>query len=83
MCATNGMRDPRARWMMVLGNFSLVVALLTWSFARHWPGVAHAGLASGWIDGISGLFFGVSIGANLAALRLRRRCADSATTLQG
>jgi hypothetical protein len=77
MCATNGMRDPRARWMMVLGNFSLVVALLTWSFSRHWPGAAHAGLASGWVDGISGLFFGVSIGANLAALRLRRRCAAS------
>jgi hypothetical protein len=83
MCATNGTRNPRARWMMVLGNFSLVVALLTWSFSRHWPGAAHAGLASGWVDGISGLFFGVSIGANLAALRLRRRCAASATTLQG
>ena len=83
MCATNGTRNPRARWMMVLGNFSLVVALLTWSFVRPWAVASHASFAHQWIDGISGLLFGVSIGANLAALRLRRRCAASATTLQG
>lgn len=77
MWAMNGMRDPKARWMMVLGNFSLVVALLTWSFVRPWAVAAHVSFAHQWIDGITGLFFGVSIGANLAALRLRRRCAAS------
>ena len=82
MCATNANRDPRARWMMVLGNFSLVAALLLWNFARPWVGAAHAGLASEWVDGISGLLFGVSIGANLTALRLKRRCGGGAVAQQ-
>jgi hypothetical protein len=83
MCATNGTRNPRARWMMVLGNFSLVVALLTWSFVRPWAVAAHVSFAHQWIDGISGLLFGVSIGANLAALRLRRRCATADVAQHG
>jgi hypothetical protein len=83
MCVTNAMHDPKARWMMVLGNFSLVVALLTWGFVRPWAVAAHASFAHQWIDGISGLFFGVSIGANLAALRLKRHCAGGATAQHG
>jgi hypothetical protein len=75
--------------MMVLGNFSLVAALLTWNFARHWAGAGQAGLAHQWaggaggVDAICGLFFGVSIGANLAALRLKRRCASGAIAQRG
>ena len=54
---------------MVGGNFSLVLALLLWSFARPAHDAGHA-----WIDGLCGLLFGISIGANLTAIRLRRRC---------
>jgi hypothetical protein len=78
MCATNVARDLRARWTMALGNFSLVAAILIWNFSRQ-----SAGAANGWIDGISGLFFGVSIGSNLMALRLSRRCGPGAAPQRG
>jgi hypothetical protein len=55
--------------MMILGNFSLVAALLLWNFARP-SGVAPRV----WIDGVSGLLFGISIGANLGAVLRARRC---------
>jgi uncharacterized membrane protein HdeD (DUF308 family) len=68
----NRLRNPKTRWMMVLGNFSLVAALLLWNFVRPIAG-ARPGLTIAWLDGASGLFFGVSIGANLSAIRCARR----------
>jgi hypothetical protein len=58
--------------MMVVGNFSLVAALLLWNFGRPYAG-AHAWPAGPWLDSACGLFFGISIGANLAAVRCARR----------
>ena len=75
MCVPTGQRDPRSRWMMVIGNLSLVAGLLIWSFARHSTAATHFSATQAWIDGLGGLFLGISIGANLAALmRQRRRC---------
>jgi hypothetical protein len=64
--------DPKSRRLMVAGNFSLAAALLLFSFAHPAAGAARA-----WFDGLCGLLFGVSIGANLMAIRLRRRCRES------
>ncbi len=77
MCVPNHFRNPRTRWMMILGNFSLVAALLLWNFARPYAG-AHAWPMQAWIDGIAGLFFGISIGANLSAIRCARRSQPAA-----
>ena len=68
----NLLRNSKARWMMVLGNFSLVAALLLWNFGRSYA-AAHAWPAREWIDAVCGLFFGISIGANLSAVRCARR----------
>jgi len=72
MCASNRLRNPKTRLMMVLGNFSLVAALLLWNFARPSGAMAHALAAHIWIDALCGLLFGVSIGSNLMAVRARR-----------
>jgi hypothetical protein len=64
--------DPKARRLTVLGNATLVVAIGVWNFARPAGGPGHAVL-----DALCGLLFGISIGANLAALRLKRRCGEN------
>lgn len=69
MCSPAHLRDSRCRRLMVIGNLSLIAALLFWYFARS-SGVA----ARWWVDGLSGLLFGISIGANLVALRCGRKC---------
>jgi hypothetical protein len=69
MCAPADLRQGRTRWMMILGNFALAAALLLGSMARAHTGAHPHPL----IDGVSGLFFGVSIGANLMAVRCARR----------
>ena len=71
MCVPYRIRDPRTRSMMVIGNFSLVAAILCWHFLRPTAVTARA-----WIDAFDGLLFGISIGANLFALRRSRRCAS-------
>ncbi|MGA9061551.1 MAG: hypothetical protein WB341_07785 [Terracidiphilus sp.] len=71
MCVPNRLRDPKTRSMMVIGNFSLVAAILCWHFLRP-SGVA----AQAWFDGFDGLLFGISIGANLTAIYRARRCAS-------
>jgi len=73
MCVPYRLRDPKTRRMMVIGNFSLVIALLVWAFARHLAAGAHPA-AHAWIDAICGLFFGISIGSNLMAVRRSRCC---------
>ncbi len=72
MCASNRLRDPKTRFMMILGNFSLVGALLLWNFARPSGAVAHSAATHAWLDALCGLLFGVSIGSNLMAVRARR-----------
>lgn len=71
MCVPIHQRDPRTRSMMVIGNFSLVAAILCGHLLCP-TGVA----ARAWIDAFDGLLFGISIGANLFALRRSRRCAS-------
>ncbi len=73
MCVPNRLRDPKTRAMMVLGNLSLVVALLLWSFVRPNVPASHALTAHAWLDPLAGLFFGISIGSNLMAIRHGRR----------
>ena len=69
MCASLQRRDPKARRMMILGNFSLVAALLLWNFNRHNDSPAQL-----WLHAFCGLLFGISIGANLSGLLIARRC---------
>jgi hypothetical protein len=64
--------DPKSRRLMIVGNLSLAAALILWNFTRHGTGLPHAAL-----DGLYGLLMGISIGANLTALRRARRCRAS------
>jgi hypothetical protein len=69
MCMFNRQHDPRRRWLMVLGNLSLVAAMVVGPHAHPVEAAARA-----WTDGLIGLLYGVSIGANLTAIVLCRRC---------
>ncbi|MGO8757505.1 MAG: hypothetical protein ACLQG3_05210 [Terracidiphilus sp.] len=71
MCVPIHQRDPKTRRMMVIANLSLVAAVLLLGFMRH-----HAG-EHPWIDGFTGLFFGMSIGVNLFGIRRACRCRQS------
>jgi hypothetical protein len=57
--------------MMAVGNFSLAAAVLALNFARHTGNAAH-----GWLDGISGFLFGLSIGISFCVARRARRCVS-------
>lgn len=74
MCVPNRQRDPRTRLMMVAGNLSLVAAFLIWNFTRFSGAAGHSFALHAWMDGLSGLFFGISIATNLGALLRQRRC---------
>jgi len=76
MCVPSHLRDKRTRWMMVLGNFSLAAAVLSLNLTRHYA-AAHPH-ASASLDGITGLFFGLSIGVNLFVVARARRCRAAA-----
>lgn len=69
MCALIQKRDPRARWMMIFGNLSLAIAIMIWNFTGHGGNPRQL-----WLHAISGLLFGISIGANLGGLLILRRC---------
>lgn len=61
--------------LMPIGMMFLVVAIL-------FPTLTHASskLSQDWFDGIRGLLFGLSIGFNLMAVRMkgrRQRCAGN------
>jgi hypothetical protein len=68
MCLPCHLRDPKTRFLMVIGNLSLVAAILMLKFFRPSTGAAQE-----WTDGLSGLLFGISIGINLMAIRSGRR----------
>ena len=68
MCLPYHLRDPKTRFLMVIGNLSLVAAILMLKFFRPSTGAAQE-----WTDGLSGLLFGISIGINLMAIRSGRR----------
>jgi hypothetical protein len=55
---------------MVLGNLCLVIGLLLWNFHASIP------VRRIWLDGVSGLLLGISIGVNLSAVRCARRCRE-------
>jgi hypothetical protein len=67
MCGVREL-DPRRRVLRVMGNLSLAAGLIWWNFARP------AGPYKNWLDAACGLLMGISIGANLFALRGARRC---------
>ena len=68
MCEPFYQRDHKARRLMVIGNLSLVAAILCGHFIRP-TGVT----ARDWSDCLSGLLFGISISINLMVLRRGRR----------
>jgi hypothetical protein len=72
MCIPFRQRDPKTRRMRFIGNFSLVAAILVWIILRP-----SGGLARDWIDGLSGLLFGISIGVNLCAFRCARHAGTA------
>lgn len=75
MCVPIGQRDSRTRFMMLVGNLSLVAAFLIWNFTRFSGAAGHSSALHAWLDGFSGLFFGISIATNLGALLRQRRCS--------
>jgi hypothetical protein len=72
MCVPIHQRDPKTGFMMALGNVSLFAAIVIWRFA-HPAGV----VSQPWIDGLSGLLFGLSITVNLGAAIRARRCSPA------
>jgi len=67
VCLPDRLRHPKTRWMMVFSNCSLAAAILLLDFMRHHPGERP------WLDGFTGLFFGISIGVNFFGVRHARR----------
>ncbi|HUN86988.1 MAG TPA: hypothetical protein VMU48_21595 [Terracidiphilus sp.] len=65
----------RRRWQRAGANLSLVAGLLMWSFARE------AGHARPWLDAVTGLLMGMSIGMNLMLVIKVRRCRAAAPDL--
>jgi hypothetical protein len=63
--------DPKTRYLMATGNLLLALALVVRNFTQAFS-ARHP-----WFDGVCGLFFGISIGINLFALRRVRRCRQS------
>ena len=71
MCVPIRQRDPRTRFLFVIANLALVAGLLLWNFSCRSSSPAPA-----WIDGLTGLFMGISIAVNLGALICARRSAQ-------
>ena len=69
MCVSLRNRDPRIRRRVVSGNLLLAAAFILWNFTRR--GDSQAQL---WLHALHGLLLGLSIGINLSALFLARRC---------
>jgi hypothetical protein len=59
--------NPKARALLVVGNLSLVLAVLLFNFKQP--------LSAGhtWYDGVCGFFFGLSLTLNLGAVVLAKR----------
>jgi uncharacterized membrane protein len=74
MCAPIYKRDPRIRFLFVIANLSLVIGLVLWAFVRPALAAPHW-----WIDGLTGLFMGMSISVNLGSLICARRCPPTGT----
>jgi len=69
MCVSLRNRDPRIRRRVVSGNLLLAAAFILWNFTRR--GDSQTQL---WLHALYGLLLGLSIGINLSALFLARRC---------
>lgn len=69
MCIPIHQLDSKTRRRMALGNISLVIGLLLWLFVHP-----SGQIERNWVQGLSGLLLGISIGINLFGLRLARRC---------
>ena len=67
MCIPNRQLDPKTRRMAAFGNLCLVIGLSLWFF------VSPVGVWRHWLHALCGLLFGISIGANLFALRCSQR----------
>jgi hypothetical protein len=75
MTFAKGYTNPRK--LAVIGSSCLVLALLWWHFPQ-----ATGSLGASWRDGLQGVLFGLSIGFNLVAVRLKARqrsCGDTPT----
>ena len=67
MCMSDVMSHPRSRRFMRLGMGCLILGLVPQAF-----GITF-GVSPSWMHAISGFFLGVSIVANIAALRICNR----------
>jgi hypothetical protein len=76
MCIASQQLDSKRRRWMVLGNISLVFALIVWAFFARSGHGNHLWLTN-WINAFCGLLFGFSIGINLLVLRKARRCRQA------
>jgi hypothetical protein len=72
MCSRLWQRDPKARRMMAIANFSLAVGLLVNLFVH--PAARSANYVNHFV---SGLLIGVSLAINLRLLWLGRRCGQN------
>ena len=67
MCMSDVMSHPRSRRFMRLGMGCLILGLVLQALGLT------LGLSYGWMHAVSGFFLGVSIVANIAALRICNR----------
>jgi hypothetical protein len=66
MIFRNRIKNPRA--LMVVGMSSLVIATVFSAFAH-----AQTQIGKDWLEGLRGMFFGISIALNLGSVILSRR----------
>jgi hypothetical protein len=74
MCVPIRQRDARTRFLLLIGNLSLAIGIILWTFVRPSIAAGHA-----WLDGLCGLLIGFSIAVNLGALVRARRCGGQQT----
>ena len=73
MCIRYRTLDPKSKRLFVLGNLCLVIAILAQYF-YHPMSENHL------LEGVRGLFYGISIGVNIFVIR-RRRCRSAESQL--
>jgi hypothetical protein len=67
MCVPYRLLDPKSRFILGIGNFSLVAALLLRLFVHP-----SSSIGEDWFDGVSGFLLAFYITINFAILRRQR-----------
>jgi hypothetical protein len=71
MCVPYRQLDPKTRRLVAIGNLCLVIGLLLWNFVHP-----SSQIEKNWLDGVTGLLMGLSIGINLFAFRFAQSCRE-------